>query len=110
MIRTNPTGTFDTVRLSAEAMAEAEPTESGERGVIVMTSSVAAFDGVNGGVAYSASKAAIVGMALPLARDLGRFDIRVMTIAPGTFETPCLHRCRLPTCEGCSSRRRSRDD
>ncbi|WP_153100945.1 3-hydroxyacyl-CoA dehydrogenase [Paraburkholderia hayleyella] len=83
-------GTFNMVRLAAAAMAQNEPNALGERGVIVNTASVAAFDGQMGQAAYAASKAGIAGMTLPLARDLARNAIRVMTIAPGIFETPIL--------------------
>ena len=83
-------GTFNVIRLSAAAMAENEPDESGERGVIVNTASIAAFDGQVGQAAYSASKGGIVGMTLPIARDLAPLGIRVVTIAPGIFETPLL--------------------
>jgi NAD(P)-dependent dehydrogenase (short-subunit alcohol dehydrogenase family) len=75
-------------RLAAEAMSRNSPNAGGERGVIVYTASVAAFDGQIGQPAYSASKAGLVGMTLPVARELARFGIRVMTIAPGIFETP----------------------
>ncbi len=78
------------IRLAAEAMAAGAPTETGERGVIVNTASVAAFDGQIGQAAYSASKGGIVGMTLPIARELARSGIRVMTIAPGIFDTPLL--------------------
>ncbi|HEY6796125.1 MAG TPA: SDR family NAD(P)-dependent oxidoreductase [Kineosporiaceae bacterium] len=88
-IEINLIGTFNTIRLAAEAMARAEPVD-GERGVIVNTASVAAFDGQIGQAAYSASKAGIAGMTLPIARDLAGVQIRVMTIAPGIFETPML--------------------
>lgn len=87
-VRVNLTGTFNCVRLAAWAMSQLDPLPSGERGVIVMTSSIAAYDGVNGGAAYSASKAGVAGMTLPLARDLGPLGIRVMCIAPGSFDTP----------------------
>ena len=87
----NLVGTFNVVRLAAEAMSKAAPNDEGERGVVVCTASVAAFDGQIGQAAYSASKAGVVGMTLPLARELARFGIRVMTIAPGTFETPMMH-------------------
>jgi NAD(P)-dependent dehydrogenase (short-subunit alcohol dehydrogenase family) len=90
VIRTNLLGTFNVIRLCAAAMALNEPLESGERGVIVNTASVAAFDGQVGQAAYSASKGGIVGMTLPIARDLAPLGIRVMTIAPGIFETPLL--------------------
>lgn len=88
VIQVNLIGTFNVIRLTAEKMAENEPNESGERGVIINTSSVAAYEGQVGQVAYSASKGGIVGMTLPIARDLSPLGIRVMTIAPGLFETP----------------------
>lgn len=90
VVTINMIGTFNAIRLAAEAMAQTEPTESGERGVIVNTASVAAYDGQIGQAAYSASKGGIVGMTLPIARELARSGIRVMTIAPGIFETPLL--------------------
>ncbi len=90
VIQTNLVGTFNVIRLAAAAMAANTPTDGGERGVIVNTASVAAFDGQIGQAAYSASKGGIVGMTLPIARDLSRNGIRVMTIAPGIFETPML--------------------
>jgi NAD(P)-dependent dehydrogenase (short-subunit alcohol dehydrogenase family) len=83
-------GTFNVIRLAAAAMSETEPTASGERGVIVNTASVAAFDGQIGQAAYSASKGGVVGLTLPLARELARYGIRVMTIAPGIFDTPMM--------------------
>ena len=86
----NLIGTFNVLRLAAAAMANGAPNADGERGVIVNTASVAAFDGQIGQAAYSASKAAVVGMTLPIARELARSGIRVMTIAPGIFETPML--------------------
>ena len=89
VIAINLTGTFNVIRLAAAAMAGAEPND-GDRGVIINTASVAAFDGQVGQAAYSASKAAVVGMTLPLARDLADKAIRVVTIAPGIFETPML--------------------
>ncbi len=89
-LRVNLLGTFNMVRLSAEAMAKNEPDEGGERGVIIMTASVAAFDGQIGQAAYSASKGGIVGMTLPIARDLASSGVRVCTIAPGIFDTPLL--------------------
>lgn len=89
-IRVNLIGTFNTIRLVAAAMAGNEPNEEGERGVIIMTASVAAYDGQIGQAAYSASKGGIVGMTLPLARDLCKLGIRVMAIAPGIFDTPML--------------------
>ena len=90
VIRVNLIGTFNMTRVCAHAMAHAAPLEDGERGVIVNTASVAAFDGQIGQAAYSASKGGIVGMTLPIARDLSRNGIRVCTIAPGIFETPLL--------------------
>ncbi|HEX7065461.1 MAG TPA: 3-hydroxyacyl-CoA dehydrogenase [Bacillales bacterium] len=88
VIQVNLVGSFNVIRLAAEKMAENEPNEDGERGVIVNTASVAAFEGQIGQAAYSASKGGIVGMTLPIARDLSKHGIRVMTIAPGVFETP----------------------
>jgi NAD(P)-dependent dehydrogenase (short-subunit alcohol dehydrogenase family) len=89
-IQINLIGTFNVIRLAAAAMASNQPNEAGERGVIVNTASVAAFDGQIGQAAYSASKGGIVGMTLPIAREFARLGIRVMTIAPGTFDTPLL--------------------
>ena len=89
-IQINLVGTFNVIRLSAEAMARQDPLESGERGVIVSTASVAAYDGQIGQAAYAASKGGIVSMTLPLAREFARIGIRVMTIAPGTFDTPLM--------------------
>ena len=86
----NLVGTFNVIRLAAQAIAENAPGQGGERGVIVNTASVAAFEGQIGQAAYSASKAGVAGMTLPIARELARFGIRVMTIAPGIFETPML--------------------
>jgi len=90
VITVNLIGTFNMIRLAAEAMSKQAPFPSGERGVIVNTASVAAFDGQIGQAAYSASKGGVVGMTLPVARDLARSGIRVVTIAPGIFETPML--------------------
>lgn len=90
VVTVNLIGTFNMIRLAAEAMAKAGPNAAGERGVIVNTASVAAFDGQMGQAAYSASKGGVVGMTLPIARDLARNGIRVMTIAPGIFETPMM--------------------
>jgi NAD(P)-dependent dehydrogenase (short-subunit alcohol dehydrogenase family) len=90
VIQVNLIGTFNVIRLAALAMTQNEPTTGGERGVIVNTASVAAFDGQVGQAAYSASKGGVVGMTLPIARDLARDGIRVMTIAPGIFDTPML--------------------
>src|SRR5688500_16852293 len=89
-IQINLVGTFNVIRLAAAAMANNEPNEGGERGVIVNTASVSAFDGQVGQAAYSASKGGIVAMTLPIAREFARMGIRVMTIAPGTFDTPLL--------------------
>jgi NAD(P)-dependent dehydrogenase (short-subunit alcohol dehydrogenase family) len=86
----NLVGSFNMLRLAAEAIAKQEPGDDGERGVIVNTASVAAFDGQIGQVAYAASKGGIVGLTLPAARELARFGIRVVTIAPGVFETPMM--------------------
>ena len=90
VIRVNLIGTFNVLRLSAAAMSLGEPDPEGERGAVVMTASVAAFDGQIGQAAYSASKGGIVGMTLPIARELARYGIRVMTIAPGIFDTPLM--------------------
>ncbi|HYC14180.1 MAG TPA: SDR family NAD(P)-dependent oxidoreductase, partial [Stellaceae bacterium] len=90
VISVNLIGTFNMIRLAADAMAKASPNASGERGVIVNTASVAAFDGQIGQAAYSASKGGVASLTLPIARDLSRNGIRVCTIAPGLFETPML--------------------
>ncbi len=90
VVRVNLLGTYNVVRLTAARIARLAPLEGGERGVMVMTASVAAFDGQVGQEAYSASKGGIVGMTLPLARDLAQHGVRVCTIAPGLFETPLL--------------------
>jgi len=91
VIQVNLVGTFNTLRLCAEQMQHNEPTnDDGERGVIINTASVAAFDGQIGQAAYSASKSGVAGMTLPIARDLSRSGIRVCTIAPGIFETPMM--------------------
>jgi NAD(P)-dependent dehydrogenase (short-subunit alcohol dehydrogenase family) len=90
VIGINLIGTFNMIRLAAVAMAKGRPNAAGERGVIVNTASVAAFDGQIGQAAYSASKGGVAGMTLPIARDLSRDAIRVCTIAPGIFETPML--------------------
>jgi NAD(P)-dependent dehydrogenase (short-subunit alcohol dehydrogenase family) len=90
VIGINLIGTFNMIRLAADAMAKGKPNAAGERGVIVNTASVAAFDGQIGQVAYAASKAAVAGMTLPIARDLSRLGIRICTIAPGIFLTPML--------------------
>jgi NAD(P)-dependent dehydrogenase (short-subunit alcohol dehydrogenase family) len=90
VVRVNLIGTYNVLRLSASAMAGNDPGEDGERGAVVMTASIAAFEGQVGQTAYSASKGGIVGLTLPAARDLARNGIRVCTIAPGTFDTPLL--------------------
>jgi NAD(P)-dependent dehydrogenase (short-subunit alcohol dehydrogenase family) len=91
VVQVNLIGTFNVIRLAADAIAPAEPLGAdGERGVIVNTASVAAFDGQIGQAAYAASKGGVVALTLPLARELARFGIRVMTIAPGIFDTPML--------------------
>jgi NAD(P)-dependent dehydrogenase (short-subunit alcohol dehydrogenase family) len=89
-IKTNLIGTFNVMRLAAFAMEKNVPNEEGERGVIINTASVAAYDGQMGQVAYAASKGGIVSMTLPVARDLAKSGIRVMAIAPGLFETPLM--------------------
>ena len=89
-IMVNLVGTFNMIRLAADAMARNEPESTGERGVLISTASVAAYDGQIGQAAYSASKGGVVGMTLPIARDLARNGIRNMTIAPGLFGTPML--------------------
>src|SRR3954447_14202224 len=90
VIAVNLVGTFNVLRCAAAAMIDNAPDEGGERGVCVQTASIAAFDGQIGQIAYSASKGGIVGMTLPAARDLAQSGIRVMTIAPGLFDTPLL--------------------
>lgn len=88
ILQINLIGTFNVLSLAAEKMLENKPNEDGERGVIINTASVAAFEGQIGQAAYSASKAAVVGMTLPIAREFADYGIRIMTIAPGIFETP----------------------
>jgi NAD(P)-dependent dehydrogenase (short-subunit alcohol dehydrogenase family) len=90
VIDINLNGTFNTVRLAAEAIGRSEPREDGLRGVIVMTSSVSAFDGQIGQAAYAASKGGVASLTLPLARELGQHGIRVVSIAPGVFDTPMM--------------------
>jgi NAD(P)-dependent dehydrogenase (short-subunit alcohol dehydrogenase family) len=90
VVRVNLLGTYNVLRLAAARIAKLEPLPDGERGVMLMTASVAAYDGQVGQQAYSASKGGIVGMTLPLARDLAQFGIRVVTIAPGLFATPLM--------------------
>lgn len=89
-IEVNLIGTFNVIRLAAARMVANEPTDTGERGAIVNTASIAAFDGQIGQAAYSASKGGVVGLTLPVARDLARHGVRVCTIAPGLFDTPLL--------------------
>ena len=90
VVNVNLVGSFNMIRLAAEAMCKNEPEPTGERGVLISTASVAAYDGQIGQAAYSASKGGVVGMTLPIARDLARNGIRNMTIAPGIFGTPML--------------------
>ncbi|UVA78543.1 SDR family NAD(P)-dependent oxidoreductase [Pandoraea commovens] len=90
VIQINLIGTFNMIRLAATAMSQGEPNGEGERGVIVNTASVAAYDGQMGQAAYAASKGGVASLTLPVARDLSRSGIRVMTIAPGIFETPMM--------------------
>ena len=90
VVQINLVGTFNVIRLAVEQMVKNTPNEDGEKGVIVNTASVAAFDGQIGQPAYSASKAGVVGMTLPLARECANYGVRVMTIAPGLFDTPML--------------------
>ncbi len=90
VVQINLVGTFNVIRLAAAAMSAQQPDEQGERGVIVCTASVAAFDGQIGQAAYSASKGGVAAMTLPAARELARLGIRVMTIAPGIFDTPMM--------------------
>jgi NAD(P)-dependent dehydrogenase (short-subunit alcohol dehydrogenase family) len=90
VIEVNLNGTFNAVRLAAEAMARNEPQEDALRGVVVMTSSISAFEGQIGQAAYSASKGGVASLTLPLAREFGQHDIRVVAIAPGVFDTPMM--------------------
>ena len=90
VVRINLIGTMNVIRLAAEKMMKNTPAKDGEKGVVISTASVAAFDGQIGQAAYAASKAAVVGMTLPIAREFADYGIRVMTIAPGLFETPML--------------------
>lgn len=89
-VQVNLIGSFNCLRLAAQAMTSNQPDEQGERGVIINTASVAAFDGQIGQASYSASKAGVVGMTLPIARELARFGIRCVTVAPGLFDTPMM--------------------
>ena len=90
VVRINLGGTFNVIRLASAVMSRNDPSAAGERGIIINTASVAAFDGQIGQAAYAASKGGIVGLTLPVARELARFGIRVMTIAPGIFDTPLM--------------------
>ncbi|MEM6794509.1 MAG: SDR family NAD(P)-dependent oxidoreductase, partial [Acidobacteriota bacterium] len=90
VIGINLIGTFNVLRLASAAMAKLEANDDGERGVVINTASIAAFEGQIGQVAYSASKGGVVGLTLPAARDLTKIGVRVMTLAPGTFDTPLL--------------------
>jgi NAD(P)-dependent dehydrogenase (short-subunit alcohol dehydrogenase family) len=90
VVDVNLVGTFNVIRLAAAAMSESEPDDDGQRGVIINTASVAAFEGQIGQAAYSASKGGIASMTLPIARELARFGVRVVAIAPGIFETPMM--------------------
>jgi NAD(P)-dependent dehydrogenase (short-subunit alcohol dehydrogenase family) len=90
VVQINLVGTMNVVRLAAQQMNKNEPTSDGEKGVVVNTASIAAWEGQLGQAAYAASKAGVVGMTLPLAREFGAYGIRVMTIAPGIFETPMI--------------------
>lgn len=91
MLETNLVGSFNLLRLAAEAMATNEPEEHGERGVVIVTSSIGAVEGQMGQVAYAAAKSGVLGMVLPAARDLAHKGIRVMAIMPGVFDTPFIH-------------------
>ena len=108
VVTVNLIGSFNMIRLAAEAMGKNEPEPTGERGVLISTASVAAYDGQIGQAAYSASKGGIVGMTLPIARDLAKVGIRNMTIAPGIFGTPMLftmpQRCSRRSPPACPSR------
>jgi NAD(P)-dependent dehydrogenase (short-subunit alcohol dehydrogenase family) len=88
VLNVNLVGTFNVLRLAAEQMQMLKPGEGGQRGVIINTASIAAFDGQIGQAAYAASKAGVAGMTLPLARELGKYAIRVITVCPGVFRTP----------------------
>src|SRR5262245_33789534 len=90
VIDVNLNGTFNTVRLVAEAIARSEPLEDGQRGVVVMTSSISAFEGQVGQAAYAASKGGVASLTLPLAREFGQHGIRIVSIAPGVFDTPMM--------------------
>ena len=112
VVEVNLIGTFNMIRLVADRMASLEPLDGGERGVVVNTASVAAYDGQIGQAAYASSKGGVVGMTLPIARELARLGIRVMTIAPGIFSTrdaarACRRRRRIRSAPRCPSRRGS---
>jgi NAD(P)-dependent dehydrogenase (short-subunit alcohol dehydrogenase family) len=92
IVNVNLVGTFNVIRLVAAEMVASAPLEDGERGVIIITSSVAAYDGQVGQEAYAASKGGLTSLTLPLARDLAQFGVRVMTVAPGLFMTPLLYK------------------
>ena len=92
VVQINLMGTMNVIRLSAEVMVKNQGNEDGEKGVVINTASIAAFDGQIGQAAYSASKAGVAGMTLPIAREFAEYGIRTMTIAPGIFNTPMLHR------------------
>ncbi|KAK3699921.1 hypothetical protein QZH41_016582, partial [Actinostola sp. cb2023] len=94
LLQINAVGSFNVARLVSKAMSENVPNQGGERGVIVNVSSTHGYEGIAGKVAYSAPKGAIIAMTLPLARDLAKFGIRVMCIAPGLFETPMFVKAR----------------
>jgi len=106
LVRINVFGTFNVLRSAAAVMASNDPMNDGERGVIVLTASIAAFEGQAGQLAYAATKAAVVGMTLPAALDLSRVGIRVVTIAPGLFETPMVANTKSSTREGLDRVRR----
>ena len=99
VIEVNLIGTFNVIRLATAEIVKLEPLQDGERGVIVNTASVAAFDGQVGQEAYAASKGGVVSLTLPLARDLAQFGVRVVTIAPGLFLTPLMAELPLPVQE-----------
>jgi NAD(P)-dependent dehydrogenase (short-subunit alcohol dehydrogenase family) len=99
VVRINLIGTFNVLRYAASAMAANEPAATGERGVVVNTASIAGYDGQIGQIAYATSKAGVIGMTLPAARDLMKNGIRVNTIAPGVFDTPLLAMLPAPARE-----------
>lgn len=99
VVQVNLLGSFNVARLAAEALAANDPNEEGERGVIIFTASIAAYEGQVGQVAYAAAKGGIVSMTLPMARDLSAYGIRVVTVAPGVFDTPLLATLPAPAIE-----------